>query len=361
MFGALQKGAVIVSFGCPADPSESDKIYRMSSRIQSDLLLIDGSLRSCPSRALLKGGSVQVWAACNGSLLAVLPILRESVLADQSGCTAAVSMLWRKNSASKKLLALLRAVVEEAPALQGEAAHATAARTARCHMLHGSVGVIHFFWQRIQHSATLWPALREWIVELGGITSLWTALAWVIRIPVLDFGAAAADALCQLRASVHSVLALTHGMFSLRRPVELAQNSAVIAVLSIALGDLLPRDFAAGKASRWDLHIVFHGLKALYEVGGQEGGSLSAHLHRPLLVFWPYLIAELRRQHRLLPESDEKSAPQGDWLLGLKVLVHTQHTHYISPFMQNFLKSAAKCASLVLPNFCVPQYSISSS
>ena len=59
---------------------------------------------------------------------------------------------------------------------------------------HGSIGVIHFFWKRTkQESATLWPAMRKWIVELGGITSLWTALAWIlVMIPMQDFEAAAA-------------------------------------------------------------------------------------------------------------------------------------------------------------------------
>ena len=151
---------------------------QMSSRIQSDLLLVDAALRSCPSRALLKGGSVDVWVACNVSLQKVFPILRESVLADRSGSApAAVSMLWRKSSASKKLLPVLRAVIEEARAVQDDAAQPTAARTNRCGAVHVSISMLDFFWQRIQQSATLWPAMREWIVELGGITSLWTALA----------------------------------------------------------------------------------------------------------------------------------------------------------------------------------------
>ena len=169
--------------------------------MQADLMLVDGSLRSCPSRALLKSGSIVAWAACDtGFQQAVLPALRESVLADLGGsaAAAAVSLQWRKSSVSKKLLALLRAVIEEANALQSETAHAAAAAacTVRCHAVHGSIGVpcvIHFFWKRTkQESATLWPAMREWIVELGGITSLWTALAWIVMIPMQDFEAAAA-------------------------------------------------------------------------------------------------------------------------------------------------------------------------
>ena len=298
----------------------------MSSRIQSDLLLVDGALRSSPSRTLLKGGSIDAWAACYASLAGVLHVLCESVLADQSVSAAAASMQWRKSSASKKLLALLRSVVDEAPALQGETAHAAAARIVGCCAVHGSIGVIHcFFWQRFQQSATLWPAMREWIVELGGITSLWTALAWVIRIPVHDLLAAASglDHEILLRKSVHTVLALTHDMLKIRRPVELAQSSAVITVMSHVLGDLIPRDTVRGDAHTWDLHVVFLAIGTLCHL---EGSELSAHLHKPLLVFWPFMIAEMRRQ-RLLTKSTGASFPSEDGLCGLKVQIHTGHLH----------------------------------
>ena len=289
----------------------------MSSRIQSDLLLVDGALRSIPSRALLKGGSVDAWAACNVSLRAVLPILRQSALADRScSASAAVSMHWRKSNASKKLLALLRAVVEEAPALQGEAAHATPARTITCGTLRVSIGMLDFFWQRTQQSATLWPAMREWIVELGGVTSLWTALAWVVMIPKRDADDDAFAFRQLLRVSVHSVLDLTHDVFGIRQPVELAQSTAVVTVLSSVLGDLLPRDFAAGNAQAWDLHVVFYAVNKLDQL---EGSMLAAQLHKPLLRFWPYLIAELQQQRRLHPDVAEASDASRDWLCGLKV------------------------------------------
>ena len=280
------------------------------SRIQSDLLLADGALRSCPSRGVLKGGSLDAWDACNASLQAVLSILRESVLAAQDGSAAAVSMLWRKSSASKKLLALLRVVVEEAHALQGEAVQATAARAVRWRAVHDSINVIEFFWQRTQKSATLWPAMREWIVELGGITSLWATLAWMVLVPTQGFGASADDIHQLLRASVNSVLALTHGMFSLRRPVELAQNNDVVTVLSRVLSVLLPADFAAGNARTWYLDAMSYIVTTLSSL---EGRMLSAHLHKPMLVCWPYLMADMGRQRKLLP------APPGYVLLTLKV------------------------------------------
>ena len=290
----------------------------MSSRIQSDLLLVDGALRSSPSRALLKGGSVDAWSACDASLQAVLPILRESALADRSASAAAVSMHWRKSSASKKLLTLLRTVIEEAHALPGEAARAAAARVARCHTVHGSICLIGFFWRRCHQTATLWPAMREWIVEPGGITSLWTALAWAVRIPKRGFDEADDDEVHKIlqRGSVDSVLTLTHDMFSLRRPVELAQNSVVVTVLSSVLGDLLPRDFVAGNAQTWAMHVEFYAVTELWRL---EGSMLSAHLHRPLLLFWPHLIAEIRRQQHLHPDVAEAPDASRNWLCGLKV------------------------------------------
>ena len=294
----------------------------MSSRIKSDLLLVDGALRSCPSRALLKGGSIDKWAACCSSLQAVLPILHESVLADQNGTAAAVSMHWRKSSASKKLLALLRAVVEEDHALKDEAAHAASASIIRRCSVHGSISTISFFWQRTQQTATLWPAMREWIVELGGVTSLWTALAWTVMNPTQGFEADPSHQIL-LRESVQSVLTLTLDMFRLQWPVELTQSPAVRTVMSSVLGDLLPRDFAAGNAQAWGLHIVFHAIHAVCQVSPRQLCSvLSAHLHRPLLAFWPYLIAEMRRQRRLRPEPTGASTPPADVLLELKVRIH---------------------------------------
>ena len=317
----------------------------MTSRIQSDLLLVDGALRSCPSRALLKAGSFDAWAACNTSLQAVLSVLHESVLADQQGgSAAAVSMLWRKSSASKKLLALLRAVVEEAHALQGEAAHAcAAARTVRCRAVHGSISVISFFWPRTQQSTTLWPAMREWIAELGGIKSVWTALAWLVSLPTQYFEAADHRL---LRESAHSVIALTYCLFGLRRPVELSQHAAVTTALGSVLGNMLPRDFAAGNADMWDVRVVFHAIAALcqleyvmepehlndmfYNVTSLqqlEGCTLAAHLHKPLLVFWPHLVAEMRRQHRCLQESTGESPPPGNGLPSLKVRGNAGYIH----------------------------------
>ena len=307
----------------------------MTSRIKADLVLVDGALRSCPSRAQLKGGSAGTWHACSTGFVAVHPLCK-SLLAGQSGSAAAASLHWRKSSASKKLLALLRAVIEEVHALQDEAAHDAEARAIHCAArfcaVHGSISVISLFWQRTQQSATLWPAMREWIVELGGISSLWTALAWVVMIPMQDFGAAADMVHQAMRGSIPPVLALTTDMIGIRRPVELVQNSAVITVMSSVLGDLLPRDFAAGNAQTWDLDIVLQVISALcYNL---EGSMLSAHLHRPLLVFWPCLIAEMRRQHRLLTESAGASAPSATSearLCRLKVCIHTGHLASLSP------------------------------
>ena len=119
----------------------------MSSRIHSDLLRIDGALRSCPSRASLKSGSIDAWTACDISLEALLAVLPGSVFIDQGGSAAAVSMHWRKSSASKKLLALLQAVIEEAHVVRYEAAG-----PLQVHTVHGSICVISFFWQCTRRS-----------------------------------------------------------------------------------------------------------------------------------------------------------------------------------------------------------------
>ena len=95
-----------------------------------------------------------------------------------------------------------------------------------------------------------------------------------------------------LRASVHSVLALTHDMFSIRRPVELARNSVVYTVMCCLFSDMLPGDFASGNAQMWDLAVVVRAINAL---GRLAGSTVSSYLHRPMLLFWPYLIAETRR------------------------------------------------------------------
>ena len=62
---------------------------------------------------------------------------------------------------------------------------------------------------------------------------------------------------------------------------------------------------------------------------------LSARLHRQQLVFWPNMIAEMRRQRLLLRESAGVSTPpEDDWLIGLKVLFHTGRTHSGSHFVR---------------------------
>ena len=221
--------------------------------------------------------------------------------------------------------------VVEDTSLSGEAV----ALTVRCRAVHGSIGVISFFWQRTQQSTTLWPAMREWIAELGGIKSVWTALAWLVSLPTQYFEAADHRL---LRESAHSVIALTYCLFGLRRPVELSQHAAVTTALGSVLGNMLPRDFAAGNADMWDVRVVFHAIAALcqleyvmepehlndmfYNVTSLqqlEGCTLAAHLHKPLLVFWPHLVAEMRRQHRCLQESTGESPPPGNGLPSLKV------------------------------------------
>ena len=67
-----------------------------------------------------------------------------------------------------------------------------------------------------------------------------------------------------------------------------------------------------------------------------EGCMLAAHLHKPLLVFWPHLVAEMRRQLRHLQESTGESPPPENGLPSLKVCVNAGHIHSRSLFLQCF-------------------------
>ena len=87
------------------------------------------------------------------------------------------------------------------------------------------------------------------------------------------------------------------------------------------------------------MHVVFHGVEVLSQLVGPS--VLSAQLHTQLLVFWPYLIAEMRRQRRAFTESPGASEPSGQppgtRLFRLKVHIHTWHTHVGLTFIIAFM------------------------
>ena len=273
----------------------------MSSRIQADLQRIDSALRLGPNRQSLKSGSVNTWAGCDSSLQAVFPVLEEWALADRnSPGAAAIVMHWRKSSASKKLLALLRAVVEEAPAL----APVDAASPQNCAVRH-SITAISFFWQRTQHSTTAWPAMREWLFEQGGVKNIWTALAWCMSgasAPSRQGQQAAGgdeEALRLLSEPFHAVKVLTMDLADPRMAEELFEHRGFISALQLLLSSILPRAIAAGCGPAWELGNMLSFLSAVLS-SPANGHNLAVLLHRPLLVSWPYLIAEMRRMSQTM-------------------------------------------------------------
>ena len=167
----------------------------MSYRIKLDLQRVDRAIRPGVShRALLKSGSVEAWKACLSSLREALTILLDSSFTDRNG-SAATWIHWRKSGTSKQLLGLLRAVVEEAPG------SAVAADCPRESALHVGLGIISFLFKRTR-SGALWPAMREWILDQGGLQAIWPALAWSMALPVVGEDKAAHDA--ALRMPVRS-------------------------------------------------------------------------------------------------------------------------------------------------------------
>ena len=130
-------------------------------------------------------------------------------------------------------------------------------------------------------SAALWPAMREWLIDHGGIKSLWAALARSMALAEQEGSAAAAVAangpLSTMRETIAhystlgptliSALALTDELqfttstssgrdeLSLGRE-ELALLPGLIASMTILFSDILPRELAAGHAHEWDTMLV---------------------------------------------------------------------------------------------------------
>ena len=271
----------------------------MSSRFLAELQRLDSALRLCPNRVLLKSGSADSWAACDSSLQAVRPVLQEWAIADQN-CpgAAAVVMQWRKSSVSKKVLALLRAVVEEAPALAPVDAASLRYKSVRC-----SITVVSIFWQHTQHSAAAWPAMREWLFEQGGIKNIWTALAWCMSCtsssssPAQEVQASGDEESHRLLTTPFlAALVLTKGLTADPRTVgsELFENRGFISSLELLLSGVLPQAIAAGCGPAWKLGSTLSFISAVLS-SPANGYKLVPLLHCPLLVSWPSLIAELRR------------------------------------------------------------------
>ena len=262
----------------PTDSLHYFFVVAMSSRIQADLQRIDAALRSCPNRASLKSDAMESWKAGYMGISAVMTIYCSSIFSDPNG-GAAPWLHWRKSSASKQLLGFMRAAVEVVEADQSTTLPTPELLVARAYMyatLHGCVGLLARFFASTQ-SAALWPAMRDWIVDQGGMESVWAALAQSTTLAarergtlVTTFGtdvqqsadggavSEAVEALSHssLRVNIISALTMTNQLpiaTSASRPEGFPLPPGLVASLSSLFSDVLPRDIAAGNAHKWDL------------------------------------------------------------------------------------------------------------
>ena len=263
----------------------------MANVIKADLQRIDTALKAgFGHRSRLRAGSLEAWRACSTSLSDVIIILVRSAFAHPGESAAAMWVHWRKSSTSKQLLSLLQAVIEEVHVLEPSLAWSIRSCAA-----HFSISIIDFSFMRTR-SATLWPSLRAWLVDQGGVQGIWTALAW-------SLSCSASTDLVHIRISVRSVLSLTDELRGVHMIASLPQHPGVAGALILLLSEILPRDFAAGNSQLWYLGEVLSSIAYItdasthpLEAGHVEGGSsLILQLHRPLLVAWPYLVAALRQ------------------------------------------------------------------
>ena len=282
----------------------------MAAIIKADLQRIDTALKAGlghrGSLARLKAGSIEAWSACSTSLSDAILVFMSSAFAEPGEGAAATWVHWRKSSTSKQLLSLLQTVIEEV-----HVAEPTAAWSLRSCAAHSSIYLINFFFMHTR-SAALWPAMRGWLLDQGGMQSIWTALAWCLSCRERS---AASREFAQIRGSIHSVLELTklagnlhdvHILFT-----SLPQHPSVASALRLMFGEILPRDFEAGNAHLWRLRDVLTSFGFICYVSvptPSTVSSLTSQLHQPLLVSWPYLIAALRQSKQQQPRMHDAEA-----------------------------------------------------
>ena len=261
----------------------------MSSRILADLQRVDRAIRPGVShRAILKSGSAEAWNACLCSLQETSQIIEDSSFSDQNG-SAAVWIHWRKSGTSKQLLGLLRAVVEEAPGF------ALVAGCIRECVLHVDLGVISFLFKCTQCGA-LWPAMREWIIDQGGLQAIWQALAWSMALPVVSGDKAAHDA--ALREPVLAVIGLMSRPDGVQLTFPLSAYPSIIAALILLFSDLLPRGLASRSTHEWRMRDLLSNVIGIYDQLGRS--QPQPQLHRAFIIAWPHLLSWLRRQPHVL-------------------------------------------------------------
>ena len=282
----------------PASSGLRRFVGSMAAIIKADLQRIDTALRAGLSHrgslARLRAGSIEAWGACSTSLADATCVLTNSAFDDPGESAAATWVHWRKSSTSKQLLSLLQTVIEEV-----HVAEPAAAGSLRSYAAHSSIYLINFFFMHTR-SAALWPAMRGWLLEQGGMQSVWTALAWCLA----SRERGASSDIFQIRSSVHAALALTvQQLLGVNATSSLPQHPGVGGALKILLSEILPRDFAAGNTHLWCLREMLSSIASIADATSAGpsaaasfgASSLASQLHQPLLVAWPYLIAALRR------------------------------------------------------------------
>ena len=255
-------------------------------RVKLDLQRIDRALKPLHGlRGSLKSGSVEAWAACSDSLAAVVDAFTDSVFTDRDS-SAATWIHWRKSGTSKQLLSLLRAAVEEAPD------SALAAGCARECVLHFSFCITNLLFKRTQSKA-LWPAMREWIVDQGGLQAIWQALAWSMALVGED--QAAHDA--ALRVPVHAVMSLMSKPDGSQATLPPSTHPSITAALTLLFSDLLPRDLASTDARELRTRqLLVHVVCISDELCFDGCQPLPQQLHRAFVVAWPHFMGWLRRR-----------------------------------------------------------------
>ena len=142
--------------------------------------------------------------------------------------------------------------------------------------------------------------MREWVLQQGGLQSLWTALAWSLtQLPThgIDIGLR--------RLSMQAVVTL----LSPDRTVDFAALlplPAVATVLRLLFSDFLPGDLAAGNAHKWALLPL---VRATACVCTQPDGYMLRLLHRPVLIAWPHLMSALRQQQKSRAQTPQLPGP----------------------------------------------------
>ena len=275
----------------------------MSSRALAQLKRLEIALRpGFNQRASLRSASpLDAWAACCDGVLTACEIL--GLLISDQGSGAALWIHWRKSSASKQFLALLKAiseaVISEADWIPAAAGSATGIDTGT--LLHGYMVIA---WTRVvdtlrllyngTQAGALWPALSDWLADNDNFQGLWGGLAWCC-------GAGNGPAMSVLHDVVHT---MQNHLSKGRLPSQLLRHPCVAAALSLAIRTVLPTGFTMDQ-NDYDLECpkLSLALSLIVKMAEAEP-QLWQHLHLPALGLWPYLVGAIRRQHEAGASSD---------------------------------------------------------